>query len=102
MGFYIFLAVLIGAVVGVTAYFLARWIVRRRMAESLATALFLIKIPRAAPTAQPGNSENKDFKAELAHFEQLLGAVVAFVLAEPKQISEKVERLARVEVAVQI
>lgn len=81
MGFYIFGAVLVAAIIGVAVYFIARWLVRRRMAESLATALFLIKIPRAAAGGQAGTnsagSDAKDFKAELAHFEQLLGSLAA-------------------------
>ena len=78
MAFYIFISVVIGTVVGVSAYFLVRWFVRRRMAEALGTALFLIKIPRSAPAGTPqGNSDNKDFKSELTHFEQLLGSLSA-------------------------
>jgi hypothetical protein len=69
MAFYIFFSIVIGAVVGVTVYFLVKWLARRRMADALATSLFLIKIPRSADT--------KDFKAELAHFEQLLGTLSA-------------------------
>ena len=54
MGFYIFISVLIGAVVGVSSYFIVRWMFRRRMAESLATSLFLIKIPRASAAGAGG------------------------------------------------
>src|SRR5665213_1346957 len=59
IAFYISLAVVIGAVVGVSAYFFVRWMVRRRMADALGTALFLIKIPHAAPAgASQGNSDS--------------------------------------------
>jgi len=84
MAFYIFFAVLIGAAVGVSLYFLMRWLAQRRMAISLGTALFLIKIPRtaqggagAAGGGSAASSDAKDFKAELAHFEQLLGALAS-------------------------
>src|SRR5690348_18418828 len=92
VGFYIFLAVVASAVAGIALYFAARGAARRRIFNSLATTLFLIKIPRAsAPTGSAGgsNSENKDFQAELAHFEQLLGSLAstgrsfAFEIAVP-------------------
>lgn len=76
MAFYIFFAIVVGAVAGVAVYFFLRLIARRRIADSLASALFLIKIPRAAPNAPAtGASDSKDFKAELAHFEQLLASL---------------------------
>ncbi len=78
LSFYIFLAVVFAAVAGTAAYFIARGMVRRRYADSLSTALFLVKIPRPSAehdAAQAGGGESKDFKAELAHFEQLLGAL---------------------------
>jgi hypothetical protein len=78
MAFYISISIFIGAVVGVSAYFFARRLVLQRMAAALGTALFLIKIPRSAPAGtSQGNSDNKDFKSELAHFEQLLGSLSA-------------------------
>ena len=40
--------------------------------------------------------------AQADHFEQLFGAIVAFALLEMKQVAEKIQRLARVEVAVEI
>jgi type IV secretory pathway TraG/TraD family ATPase VirD4 len=89
MGLYIFIAVLLALAIGVLIYSIIRWLSRRRFIDSLATTLFLIKIPRAAPNASPGNAENKDFKSELAHFEQLLGALsslhrpFAFEIAVP-------------------
>jgi Helicase HerA, central domain/TraM recognition site of TraD and TraG len=78
MAFYIVLSITIGAIVGVAAYFIIRALARARLAESLRTSLFLIKIPKTeAGAEQGGNSENKDFKSELAHFEQLLGSLAA-------------------------
>ena len=78
MSFVIFLsAVLLGAAIGVAAYFLVRRLTQQKIFDSLKTALFLVKIPRPTPQDQTGNSENKDFKTELAHFEQLLGSFTA-------------------------
>jgi hypothetical protein len=81
MAFYVFFAVIFGAIVGVIIYFVLRWLVRRRMAESLGTALFLIKIPRATSEGNAAmggaGSDKKDFQAELAHFEQLLASLSA-------------------------
>jgi len=71
IGFIIILSVAIGSVAGVVVYFVLRSLARMRIADSLATSLFLIKIPRAAPNG----GEVKDFKTELAHFEQLLGGL---------------------------
>ena len=82
---------MVGAVVGVAVYFLLRTLSRNRIATSLATSLFLVKIPRTsqAPAGSAGNSEHADFKAELVHFEQLLGSLasikkpIVFELAVP-------------------
>jgi len=68
----------LGVAIGVVAYFLVRYFSQQRIADSLRTSLFLVRIPRAAPGDNPQHSENKDFKAELAHFEQLLGSFTAF------------------------
>jgi hypothetical protein len=75
MAFYIFFSIVVGVAVGVLAYFLVRWMARRRIADSLATAIFLIKIPRPEQNGPSANSDHKDFKTELAHFEQLLGGL---------------------------
>ncbi len=93
MGIVISCIIIIAAFIAVAVYFLFRWLARRRLLDSLSSALFLIKIPRAAPDGAAGaggnNSEHKDFKAELAHFEQLLGSLsslrkpFAFELAVP-------------------
>ena len=40
--------------------------------------------------------------AETDHFQQLFRAVVALVFREMKQIPEEIQRLARVEIAIQI
>jgi hypothetical protein len=40
--------------------------------------------------------------AEADHFEQLLGAIFALVGRQSKEIAEKIERLVRIEVAVEI
>jgi hypothetical protein len=80
LAFYIFFSVAICTVVGVAAYFFLRSAVRQRFADSLSTAIFLIKIPKpsvASAGAPGGNAENSDFKTELAHFEQLLGSLGA-------------------------
>ncbi|MGC9599555.1 MAG: type IV secretion system DNA-binding domain-containing protein [Minisyncoccia bacterium] len=79
LGFYIFISIVLCAIAGTAIYFIFRSLVRRRIALSLSTSVFLIKIPKPAggSEATPGGSENKDFKAELAHFEQLLGSLAA-------------------------
>lgn len=108
-GFYIFFSIIVGAAVGVAAYFILRMLVRRQIAASLGTALFLIKIPKPSVGGEgsAGNAEHADLKAELAHFEQLLGSLAAikapvvfevavphvgeeihFYLAVPKRSSE--------------
>ncbi len=79
LGFYIFISVVLCAIAGTAIYFIFRSLARRRIALSLSTSVFLIKIPKPAAGSEvsPGSSENKDFKAELAHFEQLLGSLAA-------------------------
>ena len=54
LGFYIFLSIAIGAVAGTAVYFILRAAVRGRMAASLGTALFLVKIPRPSAGAGAG------------------------------------------------
>ncbi|MGC9968811.1 MAG: DUF87 domain-containing protein [Minisyncoccia bacterium] len=110
LGFYILLSVVIGAVAGIAVYFGIRVAVRKRIASSLSTTLFLVKIPKPSMTGQgtpAGASEHSDLKTELAHFEQLLGSMAAiqkpftfeiavphvgeeisFYLAVPKRSSE--------------
>lgn len=67
--------------VAIAAYFLARLNARARFASSLNTSVFLIKVPRpdagASASGAAGGGENKDFKSELAHFEQLLASFAA-------------------------
>ena len=75
MGLYIFIAVVFVILIAALTYVYMGWDRKRRMAESLGNALFLIKIPRASAPG-PG-SETKDFKSELAHFEQLLAGLSA-------------------------
>ena len=106
--FAIFLSLVLGTAFGIAFYFLFRAMVRRRIADSLSTSLFLIKIPKpSAPVPGQQNAEHGDFKSELAHFEQLLGGLAAikkpfvfevavphvgeeihFYLAVPKRSSE--------------
>ncbi len=93
MGFYIFLSMVVAAILVVVIYCIVRSISRARIANSLGTSIFLIKIPRSGSstsgTATAGGSEHADFKAELAHFEQLLGGLtsikkpVTFEMAVP-------------------
>ena len=75
--FLIFIVILIGLVAGFSAFFFARFLTRRRIADSLRAALFLIKVTRPESGNGQNNSEGKDFKSELAHFEQLLAALAA-------------------------
>ncbi len=78
LGFSIFFVILPSAIVGVVIYLTAHWLTRRRFADSLASSLFLIKIPRSSPKSSgAGNAESHDFKSELMHFEQLLGGLAA-------------------------
>lgn len=77
LAFYIIFSIVVGAVAGVGAYFFIRLLAQRRIADSLRTSLFLIRIPHTGPSQEGGNAENKDFKSELTHFEQLLGSLSA-------------------------
>lgn len=74
---YILLGVVVGVICGVAAFFMVRAMARRKIFDSLQTSLFLIRIPRTTHDDERPTSEGNDFKAELAHFEQLLGALVA-------------------------
>lgn len=62
---------------GVCVYFIGRFFVRRRLFESLNYALFLVKLPREAVPEKTESAEGRDFKVQLAHFEQLLGGLLA-------------------------
>ena len=75
--FYVLLTILIGAVAGVAAFFIIRAASRRRVFDSLQTAVFLIRIPKTSIDEKGGGGEGNDFKSELAHFEQLLGSLAA-------------------------
>jgi len=78
--FYLFLAAVAGAAIAIAAFFIIRSFARQRIADSLSTSIFLVKIPRPSAgggAEQSGNAENKDFKSELAHFEQLLGSLAS-------------------------
>ncbi len=76
--FYILLGFIGASIAGVIVYFAARAAVRRRIADSLSMAVFLIRIPRASPGGKgPESAEHGDFKSELAHFEQFLGSMAA-------------------------
>ncbi len=76
--FYLFLGIVLGAVIVAVAFFIIRAFARRRIFDSLQTSLFLIRIPKAAPADRsPAGGEGSDFKTELAHFEQLLGGLSA-------------------------
>ncbi len=76
-GFYISLAVFVGAACGVAAYFIVRALARQRFSDSIQTSLFLVRIPRVAAGDEKQGGEGNDFKSELAHFEQLLGALAS-------------------------
>ena len=73
----IFIAIVIGLAGGVAAFFLARFLTRRRLSDSLKTALFLIKVTRPEAGSGQNGSEGKDFKSEITHFEQLLAGLAA-------------------------
>ena len=75
--FYVLLAVVLGAIAGVAAFFVVRAAARRRVFDSLQTAVFLVRIPKALPNEKGNGTEGSDFKSELAHFEQLLGSLAA-------------------------
>ncbi len=78
---YIFFAIVGCAIVGCAIYFELRYALRKRIASSLSTTLFLVKIPKpsaaGAAGAAAGSAEHGDFKSELAHFEQFLGSMAA-------------------------
>jgi len=76
--FYLFLGIVVGAIIAVALFFIIRAIARRRIYDSLQTSLFLIKLPKAMPSGQQGaGGEGDDFKTEIAHFEQLLNSLTA-------------------------
>jgi DNA helicase HerA-like ATPase len=68
---------LCGVALGAGIYLLVRWYGVKRFSESLRASLFLIKVPRILPD-QKGSGEAKEFKSEIAHFEELLGGLGAF------------------------
>src|ERR1700733_5690887 len=76
-GLYILLVIILVAIFGTAIYFILRFSIRRRLYESLSTSLFLIKIPRSTSEDSSQGTEGKDFKSELAHFEQLLSGLAA-------------------------
>ena len=80
-GFYISFSIIVVIAAGVAVYFIIRAAVRKRIASSLSTTLFLVKIPKpstgSAAQGAAGAAEHGDLKAELAHFEQLLGSLAA-------------------------
>jgi type IV secretory pathway TraG/TraD family ATPase VirD4 len=88
-----FLFLVIGLVAGFGVGAFVLWIgkttSRGRIMQSLGTALYLVKIPRPEASQKSGSAEGGDFKTELTHFEQLLGAMatikgsVSFELAVP-------------------
>ena len=73
--FIVILLILAAALVAV--FFALHYVIRKRLTDSLRSSLFLIKIPKPDGDEKPGNAENKDFKLELAHFEQLLSGLSA-------------------------
>jgi hypothetical protein len=73
----ILLALVLGVIAGFAGYFLIRWFAVKRFADSLQVSLFLISVPRTSPSDK-NKDESKDFKSEIAHFEELLGGLSAF------------------------
>jgi hypothetical protein len=73
----IFLAITFVVIAGFGIFFFARMAVRRRIADSLRTALFLVKIARPDAPGKQGDADKHDLKSELAHFEQLLASLAA-------------------------
>ena len=71
----IFSALVLGAAAGFGAYFLIRWFGVKKFSDSLQISLFLISVPRISPDDK-NRGEAKDFKSEIAHFEELLGRLV--------------------------
>ena len=74
---YIFFLIIILVIAGVAVFFVIRSDAKKRIADSLRASLFLVKIPKSGGDEKSGNAENKDFKLELAHFEQLLAGLSA-------------------------
>jgi len=74
---YIFLFIIVLVVAGVAGFFVFRYAARKRIIDSLRSSLFLIKIPKSSGDEKSGNAGNKDFKLEIAHFEQLLAGLSA-------------------------
>lgn len=74
---YLVTSITFGALAGIAVYFILRALAKRRIAESLRMALYLVKISRPSSDGKSENGESKDFKSELAHFEQLIGGLAA-------------------------
>jgi hypothetical protein len=70
-------AFILGVAGGFAVYFLVRRLAVKKFSDSLRTSLFLISVPRILPDDKNKN-EAKDFKSEIAHFEELLGGLSAF------------------------
>ena len=104
MFIYFLIGFFASAVLGVAIYFIGRSVVRLKLFESFGTTLLLVKIPRET-SAQ--NAPEKDFKAEINRFEQLIGGLsslkkpvvfeaavphigeeIHFYLAVPKRMAE--------------
>lgn len=68
------LVVFVGGIVGAGIYFGVRAWLRRRLFDSLAIRLFLIKVPREKPQ---GQNPKEDMKSEIGRFEQLLSNLSA-------------------------
>ena len=67
----------LGVLAGFAAFFLLRWFAVKRFSDSLRVSLFLISVPRIS-NDEKGKGDGKDFKSEVAHFEELLGGLSAF------------------------
>ena len=74
---YIFLLIVILIIACTAIFFVLRYAAKKRIADSFRSSLFLVKIPKSSGDEKSGNAENKDFKLELAHFEQLLSGLSA-------------------------
>ncbi len=74
---YIIFFIIACAIAVVAIFFIVRNAARKRIDDSLRSALFLIKVPKPDGNDKPGNAEHGDFKTELAHFEQLLAGLSA-------------------------
>ena len=68
---------LLGVGAGFGIYLLVRRYGAKQFSESLQTSLFLIKVPRFGAEGKE-TGEAKDFKSEIAHFEELLAGLSAF------------------------